>query len=114
MKTGLAQIRVIPGRPDKNILRMKECVAEARENQCDLVAFPEMCIGGYLLGDRWLDESFCRDLQAYNEEIRNLSDGIAILYGNVWCDDAKTNKDGRVRKFNAAYTWQNKKPLHRT
>lgn len=114
MKIGLAQMRVIPGRPEKNIQTMRRFVEDARSSRCDLVAFPEMCISGYLLGDHWLDESFCRDLMTYNEDVRVMSGDIAVLYGNVYIDPEKKNKDGRIRKYNAAYAWYQGKPMPRS
>lgn len=114
MKVACAQIRVKPGKPEANIERMSDAIKAARQQGCGIIAFPEMCVGGYLLGDKWLDEGFCRDLMSYNEDVRRMSDGIIVIYGNVWIDSASKNKDGRVRKYNAAYVWQNGMPVKRT
>jgi NAD+ synthase (glutamine-hydrolysing) len=114
MKTALAQMRVEPGRPDLNLKRMKEFIARAKDEGADLVAFPELCVSGYLLGDLWTSESFCRDLAAINAELGALSDGIVLAYGNLHLDETRRNKDGRARKYNAAFAWQDGKPLPRT
>jgi NAD+ synthase (glutamine-hydrolysing) len=111
MKVACAQMRVVPGRPDLNFSTICRFVAKAKEQGCSIIALPEMCVGGYLLGDRWTEERWCSDLMSYNEKIRQLSDGILILYGNVYVDYKHANKDGRVRKFNAGYAWYNGKPL---
>jgi NAD+ synthase (glutamine-hydrolysing) len=104
-------MRVVPGKPDINFSTMCKFVTRAKEQGCSIIAFPEMCVGGYLLGDRWTEERWCSYLMTYNEKLRLLSDNILILYGNVYVDYKKSNKDGRVRKFNAGYAWFNKEPL---
>lgn len=113
MRTALAQMRVEPGRPDLNLKRIEEFIARAKDEGADLVAFPELCVSGYLLGDLWTSESFCRDLSAANAELGALSGGIALAYGNVYLDPSRRNKDGRARKYNAAFAWQDGKPLPR-
>ena len=102
MKIALAQMDVVPGRPEKNVKKMLAMIEEAKEKHADVVAFPEMAVSGYLLSDLWLDESFCADLMGYNEILREASDNIAIAYGNVFLDSTRPNKDGRSRKYNAA------------
>ena len=119
MKIALAQMEVIPNQPKKNLENMLRMIEEAKEKKADLIAFPEMCIGGYLLGDLWSSDDFCRDLMSYNEDIRNASEGIAIAFGNIYLDDkinervnddkSHPNKDGRIRRYNAIYVVQNKK-----
>ena len=113
----LAQIEVIPGQPDKNVNQMLSFINQAKAENVDIIAFPEMCIGGYLLSDKWLEESYCRNLMQYNKSIIEASEDIVIIFGNIFVDDqinerCKTgaihpNKDGRVRKYNAAYVVQN-------
>lgn len=119
MKIALAQMKVIPGLPKENLEAMMKMIERAKSQHADLIAFPEMCIGGYLLGDKWTSEEFCLDLMKYNETLKKASRGIAIAYGNVYVDandeiNKRTgddgwhpNKDGRARKYNAVYVFQN-------
>jgi NAD+ synthase (glutamine-hydrolysing) len=107
-------MRVEPGKPELNVKKMGEFVRRARDAGCGIVAFPEMCVGGYLLGDKWLDEPFCADLVSYNEDIRAMSGGITVLYGNIYTDTASKNKDGRIRKYNAAYAFKDGEPVKRS
>ncbi|RPI74236.1 MAG: hypothetical protein EHM45_19435 [Desulfobacteraceae bacterium] len=86
MKIGLAQMKVLPGQPEQNVNRMLEFINRAKEAQADLIVFPEMAVGGYLLGDKWLEDAFCRDLMAYNDPIREASGSIAVAYGNVFME----------------------------
>jgi NAD+ synthase (glutamine-hydrolysing) len=111
MKLALGQIRVISGDPVKNYETMRQYINKAVDYGCSLIAFPEMCVGGYLLGDRWTDETWCDYLMAFNEKIKDLSENIAVIYGNVFVDNGSKNKDGRRRKFNAAYAFYNRKPV---
>lgn len=123
----MAQIEVVAGRPDLNVTRMLERVDEAKEQGVNLIAFPEMCVGGYLVGDKWLEDSFCMDLMGYNAEIIIASEGIAIAWGNIYVDpneainkrvnDTKgwhPNKDGRPRKYNAINIVQDGVPLRKS
>lgn len=129
MKIALGQIEVFPNQPEKNLEQMLVMIEEAKRQGVDLIAFPEMAVGGYLVGDRWLEESFCKDLMRFNEVLQEASKpsqgqpGIAIAYGNVFVDDKinervgdaaiHPNEDGRVRKYNAVYIFQNGKPVRR-
>ncbi len=123
MKIALAQMEVVAGRPKKTLERMLHIISEAKNKGVDLIAFPEMCVGGYLLGDLWTNEGYCRALMKFNEKIMQASKGIAIAYGNIYVDDTinervgddgfHPNKDGRVRKYNAIYVYQNGKPAKR-
>jgi NAD+ synthase (glutamine-hydrolysing) len=126
MKLALAQIDVIPNMPGKNVGKMLEMIAQARDGSVDLIVFPEMCVGGYLLSDKWREPSYCRNLMEYNEILREASSGIAIAYGNVYLDqfgshgvgnrkkrNPHPNKDGEPRKYNAVYVFQDGKPASR-
>ena len=61
-------------------------IKRAQDNQIDLLVFPEMALGGYLLADRWLNDNFCQELMDYNELIREASSQIAVAYGNVYLE----------------------------
>lgn len=123
MKIALAQIDVIPNKAEKNLERMLSMVEEAKTQHVDLIAFPEMCVGGYLLSDKWQEDGYCDKLMAYNEILREASSGIAIAYGNVYLDKFikersqddrfHPNKDGRTRKYNSVYVIQDGKFVSR-
>lgn len=113
MKIALAQMRVIAGQPWKNFKKMKQLIDEARQKGCQIIAFPEMCVGGYLLADRWTEDAWCNHLAAFNDRIRELSEDIIIIYGNILIDNSRRNKDGRIRKYNAGFAFHDRKPLPR-
>lgn len=113
----LAQMNVIPGRPRINVNRMIELIDEAKQKHVDLICFPEMCVGGYLLGDKFLEDAYCEELMSYNDELLEASKDIAICYGNIYVQQYAVghhpNKDGRSRKYNAVYVMQDKKYVKR-
>jgi NAD+ synthase (glutamine-hydrolysing) len=114
----LAQIEVKAGMPEQNVEKMIRFIGEARDRGADLVVFPEMSVGGYLVGDKWLEDSHCRDLMRYNDAILEASRDIAVAWGNIHIDDDlpsrgitgfHPNKDGRIRRYNAIYVAQDGK-----
>lgn len=130
MKIALAQIDIKAGKPSQNIINILAQIKEAKIQGVDIIVFPEMCIGGYLIGDRWLDDNYCRYLMEFNQQIIDASENICVIWGNVYLDDREyidahnyvnhdTNTirnvhyDGRRRRFNTAYVFQNKKTVSR-
>ena len=99
-------MEVIPGRPDLNTAVILDMVTEARDSGAQVVAFPEMAVPGYLLGDTWEQSAFVRDCEHFGREIVAASKGICVLFGNVAVDWGKRGADGRVRKYNAFFVAQ--------
>ena len=91
------------GRPDLNVRSMLTFIDRARSAGAAIVAFPEMCIPGYILGDAWEIDALVEDYQDWSTAIRDASDGIAVVFGNVAIDRGAIGEDGRVRKLNAAW-----------
>jgi len=83
MKISLAQIKVIPGQPSLNFEKIKSFVMEAKNNKVDLIIFPELCVGGSLVGDRYFDIDYINYLASFNSKILELSKDIAIIWGNI-------------------------------
>lgn len=96
-------MEVVPGCPAENTRRILEHVASARRDGIALVAFSEMVIPGYLLGDEWERPAFLRDCEAGGERVREASAGLTVVFGNVGLDWHKRNEDGRVRKYDALF-----------
>ncbi len=103
----LAQINIIPGDPVRNTETMLARITEAKTEGTHLIAFPEMAIPGYLLGDRWEQQAFLRECEACGHRIRMAAEGICIAFGNVAIDWSRCNEDGRVRKYNAVFVAEN-------
>lgn len=133
MKIAMAQMDVKAGYPEQNIATMSDWVQTAKAEGADIIVFPELCVGGYLIGDLWLDDEYCKYLMSFNDKIREMSDGIGVIFGNVYLfdepikkndtrfrsiDGSKENikfcsEDGRKVRVNAAYFYQNKKAVKR-
>lgn len=101
LKVAVAQRAIEPGNVKVMLDRVLQTISDARAQGADAVVVGEM-IWGYLLGDRWEDESFLREIEAANEEIRLASHDITVVFGSVIIDWNKVGEDGRVRKYNAA------------
>lgn len=102
-RLALAQLDVEPNRPDINVKRVIDTIEQQRSRGADLVVFSEMVVPGYMIGDTFEREAFLRDCEAYNADIAAASDGLTVIWGNVLVDRAKRNRDGTVRKYNAAF-----------
>ena len=103
----LAQMLVQPGRPDLNVERMLAMMSQAREQGAEVIAFPEMCIPGYILGDLWEQTVLVEDFASYSDLVRQASQGLVVIFGNVVLDHENIGEDGRLRKFNAVLVCQN-------
>ncbi len=99
----LVQMEVRPGRPDLNVARMLEHMDRARDAGAEIVAFSEMCIPGYIVGDVWEVDALVEDFAAYSAEIVAASGAITVLFGNVFVDKTRIGEDGRARKYNAVH-----------
>jgi NAD+ synthase (glutamine-hydrolysing) len=86
--------------------RILAALEAARGEGIQVAAFPEMAVPGYLLGDEWERQAFLRDCEACGERIREASQGLVVLFGNVGVDWHKRQEDGRVRKYNALFVAQ--------
>lgn len=103
MKIALSQFEIIPSMPTNNAARIINYIEEAKNNNADIIIFPELAISGYLIGDMWESESFIRECEELGEEIIKASKDIFVIFGNVAVDRNKKNFDGRVRKYNALF-----------
>ncbi|TFH46124.1 MAG: NAD(+) synthase [Lysobacterales bacterium] len=99
----LVQMAVVPGRPDRNVARMLGFIDDARSAGADVVAFSEMCIPGYLIGDIWELDALVADFAAWSDAVRDASHGITVIFGNVAVDNDAVGEDGRTRKYNAVH-----------
>lgn len=109
MDIAVAQLEVIPGRPDRNMDGILREIKLARKRDMDVIVFPEMAVPGYLLGDEWENDSFINDLMCYNDDIRDASQDLCVVWGSVYADTRQKGEDGRIRKYNAAYVVQDRK-----
>lgn len=106
MKIALAQMNVESGKCEVNFNKMKQQIERAKADGVDIIVFPEMCISGYLLQDQFLNDDICEDIASYNEQVKALSVGIGVIFGNLYYSpiaNVERGRDGRKVRFNAAF-----------
>jgi NAD+ synthase (glutamine-hydrolysing) len=103
MKIALAQMKVVPMQIETNLCKMREFIEEAKNKECDLIAFPELCISGYLCSDRFTEDDFIEYLALQNETVNAWADqyNTTIIWGNIEIDKLKNGRDGRFRRYNS-------------
>ena len=110
MKVALAQMNVVSGQITQNLNKMKYLIAEYDFKGYDVIAFPELCISGYMVGDLWYDSDWMDQLNFAFKELlefkRSNSIKIVVIFGSLanlppWID-AK-GQDGRPRIYNSAF-----------
>ena len=109
LKIACGQMEVIAGRPDLNTKKILQVINLAKKENVDLLVFPELAVPGSLIGDLWEQTAFLKDCEACGQQIIAATQGITVVFGNVAIDWKRKNKDGHVRKYNAAFTAQNGK-----
>ncbi|HEX6309198.1 MAG TPA: NAD+ synthase [Longimicrobiales bacterium] len=93
LRVGLAQMNATVGSIDGNVERIRERIAEARREQVDIVAFPELAICGYPPEDLLLRPSFIAANREGVEAVAEATKGITAVVGFA---------DRRFDLFNAA------------
>lgn len=103
MEIRLAQMEVVPGNPKKNFEKMHDIISGAIADKVDVLAFPELCISGYLIGDMWEETEFIDDCIYYGQKVAEYSTDITIIFGNVDRVEGKYGTDGRPALINCAF-----------
>ena len=109
LKIACGQMEIVPGRPDLNTKKILQLIGLAQKESVDILVFPELSVPGLLIGDLWEQTAFLKDCETYGQQIIAATQGITVVFGNVATDRKRKNKDGHVRKYNAAFTAQNGK-----
>jgi NAD+ synthase (glutamine-hydrolysing) len=104
-KIALCQMDVKPLRLRENAAVMRAFCRRAAEAGAEMIVFPEMCVTGYMVGDKWTERGFCEDAMSYNADIAASAAefGLIIVYGNVFIDTEHIGRDGRFLRYNAVY-----------
>ncbi len=103
IKIACGQLEIISGRPDLNTQNILRMISRARNEDVDLLLLPELAVPGYLVGDLWEQSDFLKDCETFGQQIIGASQGITVVFGNVAVDWRRKNRDGHVRKYNAAF-----------
>lgn len=99
LRIGLAQINPTVGDLAGNIELMVNAYRNARSRDCDVVAFPELCVSGYPPEDLVLKAGFVADNRVALQKFAEQTSDCAAVLGFVDVDD-----QGRL--FNAAAVCQ--------
>jgi NAD+ synthase (glutamine-hydrolysing) len=110
----LAQMKVIPANPQENLKKVLSCIEKAKEDKAEIIVFPEMALPSYIIGDIWERESFINECMDCLEEVRKASDGITVVIGSIDIDKNKKNEDGRVRKYNTCFVFNDGNLIRKT
>ena len=86
MRLALAQINTVVGDLDGNGERILQRLAEAKQQDADIVVFPELAVTGYPPEDLLLRPSFVRAAQTKTEELSREARGIVALIGVPWLE----------------------------
>jgi len=101
----LCQMPVIPGDPRENVRYAIAEIEAAEKRHVDIIMLPEMCLSGYMIGDKFSNEAFVRDVCEWNEKIRVATKGkrIVVIFGSLDVDWNAVGENGEVRKMNTAF-----------
>lgn len=105
LKVAVSQMKVIPGEPGRNGKAMVREIREADQRGMHVIVFPEMCVPGYFISDRYEDESFVRDTESWNEQIREATQdtGVVAIFGSLAPFPESKGENGRIRLANAGF-----------
>ena len=108
IRLAMAQINPTVGDLQGNTSRIIEYIDRARDQEADIVAFPELAVTGYPPEDLVLKPQFVRDNMECVERIAAASDGIAAVFGYLDDSPGPGRDDGddftpaATRVYNAA------------
>ena len=115
-KVAICQMEVIPGSIQKNVDTIIHYINEAKEKHADIVVFPELCVTGYTIGDRFNDHYFCNEAMEANDTIRDATKDITAIWGNIHYGtfhSIEKGRDGRPLRLNCAFIAKNGKYVER-
>lgn len=99
MKISLAQLNYIIGDVEGNLVKMTNAIERAKRDKADLVVFSELAVSGYPPKDLLDYPSFIDRCEMAIEQLKGLSESIAILVGSPSWSGLKKGK----KLHNSAY-----------
>jgi len=103
---------VVPGRPEINAGYIIKEIGSASKRGIDIIVFPELCISGYLIADKFEDAYFIEDVQHFNRKIvKAVPNNLVAIFGSIIVSPGK-GEDGRQKMHNAAIIAQGGKPFN--
>ena len=108
MKIAIAQINVQIGAFKANTQKMVDQVNQAKSQGADMICFPELAVCGYPPRDFLDFEDFIKLSQQAVDNLKEVSQGIAIIVGAPRKNPEIEGKD----LYNAAFVLYDKKVIH--
>ncbi len=93
MKIALAQINVIIGDFEHNTQKMLDYVERAKQQQADIIVFPELATTGYPPRDFLEFSDFIEKAEKSIESLKKAANGIAIVVGTPTVNPVVEGKD---------------------
>ena len=108
-RVSLSQINPRSGDIAANTRKILNGIEVAKNQQCDLVVFPEMCLTGYCLDEKLLiNRGFLRaNKETLIQQVLPATEEIAAIVGFIDFDEQRTGPDRRLVRYNAAAVIQN-------
>ncbi len=103
MRIGLAQMDCVLGEVEHNLGTMRDFVRRAREQDVDLLVFPELCVTGYSLG-QISDEISLSPADPRLQPLLAEAGGMGLVFG--------FHEDGGLRTYNSAAYFEGSQLLH--
>ena len=98
MKVTIGQINTTNGDFEGNVAKILSAIEKAKQDNSDLVVFPEVVIHGYTSQDWFLDKDIIETADEHLQKIVDASKGIIVVVGTI---RRNQETDGR-RLFNSA------------
>ena len=86
-----------------NTKRIIDSIKKAKQNNADIIIFPELSTIGSFINDILESRSFVEEIDEYNKKIIEESNGIYVIFGTVAIDKDNIGADGRIRKYNSIF-----------
>ncbi|HOE13039.1 MAG TPA: nitrilase-related carbon-nitrogen hydrolase, partial [bacterium] len=83
IRLAAAQINPIVGDIPGNTEKIRETLEQARKQQVQMVAFPEMALSGYPPRDLLLKTQYLEDLRSYMQQLIPETKGLTAIIGTV-------------------------------
>ncbi len=113
MKVALVQMNVIPGQTALNVARIKAEIRKYDSKGYDFIVFPELCVGGYMVGDLWCDPDWIAEQSKANQDLLAFialgKFELGVIFGSIRRGaPGMKNEDGRPALYNTAWFVQNR------
>ena len=98
------QMQIFPKQVEKNASFILNEIKRAEKENLEILAFPEMSLSGYFIGDFWRRKDFLEECEYWKKQIIAFTQNstLIVVFGCPIVDWKKRGEDGTVRKYNGA------------